>query len=248
MRIEVGRGLEGALTDLVEQADHRRDDHAAVFAGRFRRRHHRRRRADDRVVDGEPLPAPRSALEGAAAASADRLPIPLRHRLRRLDGVARAASGARWVRSRPAASPAPSPGCSRRLLGLAVGVGFFGLVALADARIRQRRPLVEPARPRRLDDRRLGRGGGFGGRRRRRIRRRRRQLRRRRRVGALVDDATRARAASPVRNPLGHAPPIHADGARAHRAGAGRASRAGTRARSASRSKPPSTCRNSGTA
>ena len=44
MRIEVGYGLEGTLTDALSKRHHRQRDHAAVQGGRFQRRHHARRR------------------------------------------------------------------------------------------------------------------------------------------------------------------------------------------------------------
>ena len=46
LRIEVGYGLEGALTDATSQAHHQRDHRAALPAGGFLRRHHRRGRPD----------------------------------------------------------------------------------------------------------------------------------------------------------------------------------------------------------
>ena len=49
LRIEVGYGLEGALTDVTVQAHHRRDHHAEIQERRFCRRDFRRRRPDHRA-------------------------------------------------------------------------------------------------------------------------------------------------------------------------------------------------------
>jgi len=58
VRIEPGRGLEGALPDAIAQSHHHRYHHAAFQAGRLRRRCRSRSRRIVSVVNGEPLPEP----------------------------------------------------------------------------------------------------------------------------------------------------------------------------------------------
>lgn len=128
LRIEVGRGLEGALTDLVSKriiSDtitplFRQGDFAGGITAGIEQM--------IRVIEGEPLPAPDPQWQGAASGLADRLPFlfvafligsaVLRALLgRALGSVATgvvAGSVAWWL---------------TKLLGLAVGVGIFGLFA-----------------------------------------------------------------------------------------------------------------------
>jgi uncharacterized protein len=127
MRIEVGRGLEGALTDLVSKRII-----ADTIAPRFRQGDYAGGIAAGidqmiRVVDGEPLPAVDPQWGGGSERLADMLPLLLgvifvgSVVLRALFGRALgsvatggvAGSLAWWV---------------TQVLGLAVGVGFFAVI------------------------------------------------------------------------------------------------------------------------
>ncbi len=127
MRIEVGRGLEGALTDLASKriiADtitplFRQGD----FAGGIRAG------VDQmmRVIDGEPLPAPDTQWQNTASGLADRLPF-----LLALIIVGSTVLRALFGRALGSAATGVVAGSFAwwltKLLGLAVGVGIFGLV------------------------------------------------------------------------------------------------------------------------
>jgi uncharacterized protein len=128
MRIEVGRGLEGALTDLVSKriiADtitpyFRQGDYAGGITAGVEQM--------IRVVDGEPLPDPDPRWSGGAETLSNMLPfllglifvgsVALRALFGRAFGSvatgAAAGSVAWWV---------------TKALGLAIGVGLFGLIA-----------------------------------------------------------------------------------------------------------------------
>ena len=184
LRIEVGRGLEGALTDLVSNRIidetitprfREGDFSGGISAGVDRM---------ISVVDGEPLPEPEQHWSGGARGLGDVLPVLFglvffgSVVLRALFGRAlgSVATGRRRRHDRMVCHAGARPLDRPRLRGTR---------HFADARLRQRRPLVEPARARRMDDGRLGRRrisiGRWW-----RVRRRRRQLWRRRRVGPLV--------------------------------------------------------------
>ena len=156
LRIEVGRGLEGALTDLVSNRIidetitprfREGDFGGGISAGVDRM---------ISVVDGEPLPEPEKHWSGEGRGLGDMLPllfgliffgsVVLRAIFgRALGSIATGgvAGGMAWLFT--------------QLLGLSIGVGIRRARAFAVARFRQWRPLVEPARSRRLDDGRMGR-------------------------------------------------------------------------------------------
>lgn len=162
LRIEVGRGLEGALTDLVSKriiSDtitplFRQGDFAGgITAG-----------VDQmiRVVDGEPLPAPDPQWQGTASGLADRLPFLLAFLFvgsavlrallgRALGSVATgvvAGSFAWWL---------------TKLLGLAVGVGILGLVVALVLGFGGGGRWSSRPRHGGWSSGGWGRGGGFGG-------------------------------------------------------------------------------------
>ena len=169
LRIEVGYGLEGALTDLVANRiidetitpRFREGDFAGGITAGVERM--------IAVVEGEPLPEPEKHWDGPQDLGGM---LPMLFFImffastilraifgRALGSVATGgvAGGIAWLVT--------------QALGLSVGVGLVGLVLSLAARVRQWRPLGEPPRSWRLDDRRLGRrrrrirrgGGGFGG-------------------------------------------------------------------------------------
>ena len=192
MRIEVGRGLEGALTDATCEPHHQRHHRAAVQAGRFLRRHQRRPRPDDPrhrwrdrcrrpIRPGSPsgtggVPWPVLIVGGLVFGSM------LSRMLGRGVG-ARAIAGligggiAWWLTSRVLFGARGLRSVCSSWCCCSAAAAWRGPGAAADV-----------ARSATSD------GGGFGGgwrwrrlwRRRRIWRRRRRQLRRRRRLGALV--------------------------------------------------------------
>jgi len=128
MRIEVGRGLEGALTDLVSKriiADtitplFRQGDFAAGIAAGVEQM--------IRVVDGEPLPAPDPQWGGGAQPLAEMLPFLLGMIL-----VGSVVLRTLFGRSLGSVATGGVTGLFAwsltQLLGLAIGVGIFALIA-----------------------------------------------------------------------------------------------------------------------
>jgi uncharacterized protein len=105
MRIEVGRGLEGVVTDLAANRILEEYLRPSFRAGDF---YGGIDRAVDRLVglvDGEPLPAPKREWQRSARGLQGLLPILLVIGL--IGGpILRSLFGGRWVPPRPAASPA----------------------------------------------------------------------------------------------------------------------------------------------
>ncbi len=140
------------------QSHHRRDHHAAFSRGRLRGRHRGRRRTHDRRRRRRTVARAGAAL-GRSAGTRRHAADPVLHRVRRLDDPARD------LRPRPRIDRDGRRRGRHRLVRHA-GARALGrrrprrARAVARARLRQRRALVEPARPRRLDDRRMGRGRG----------------------------------------------------------------------------------------
>ena len=128
LRIEVGRGLEGALTDLVSKRIiddtitplFRQGDFAGGITAGIEQM--------IRVIDGEPLPPPDPQWQGAAGGLADRLPF-----LLMLIFIGSAVLRALLGRALGAVATGVVAGSAAwwltKLLGLAVGVGIFGLIA-----------------------------------------------------------------------------------------------------------------------
>ncbi len=243
LRIEVGRGLEGALTDLVANRiidetitpRFREGDFAGGIAAGVERM--------IAVVDGEPLPEPEQHWDGPQGLGG-MLPILffvvffastiLRAIFgRALGSVATGgvAGGIAWIVT--------------QVLGLSVGVGLVGLVLSLVLGFGNGGRWSSRARARRLDDRRAGAAADR----------------------AEAADSAAGAAASGAAAPRGAGRPCRSvahSGTCSRRAGARAAgsrprcargssrasprSSAGTRARSASRSRRPSTCPTSGTA
>ena len=137
LRIEVGYGLEGALTDATSQAHHRRRHHAEVQVRRFCRRHFRGRRADD--------PGDRRREASGAGAGALAQPGPFELSSTRsipssssAPSSSAASCAARWAgwsaRRRPAALSASWPGCSsaRSQSSVIVGIAAFIFALLGE--------------------------------------------------------------------------------------------------------------------
>jgi len=128
LRIEVGRGLEGALTDLASKriiSDtitplFRQGDFAGGITAGIEQM--------IRIIDGEPLPPPDPQWQGAASGLADRLPF-----LLAMIFVGSAVLRALLGRALGSVATGVAAGSIAwwltKLLGLAVGVGIFGLFA-----------------------------------------------------------------------------------------------------------------------
>jgi uncharacterized protein len=126
LRIEVGRGLEGALTDLASKriiSDtitplFRQGDFAGGITAGVEQM--------IRVIEGEPLPAPDPQWQGTAGGLADRLPILLAV-IFIGSAVLRALLGRALGSVATGAAAGTFTWWLTKLPGLAIGVGIFGL-------------------------------------------------------------------------------------------------------------------------
>jgi uncharacterized protein len=162
LRIEVGRGLEGALTDLASKriiSDtitplFRQGDFAGGITAGVEQM--------IRVIEGEPLPAPDPQWQGTASGLTDRLPF-----LLALIVVGSAVLRALLGRALGSVATGAAAGTFAwwltKLLGLAIGVGIFGLFVALMLGFGGGGRWASRPRHGGWPSGGWGRGGGFGG-------------------------------------------------------------------------------------
>jgi uncharacterized protein len=163
MRIEVGRGLEGALTDLASKRIISDTITPQFRQGNFAGGINAGVEQMMRVIDGEPLPAPDPQWQGAPDRLADRLPI-----LLALVFIGSAVLRAMLGRALGSVATGVAAGTFAwwltQALGLAIGVGIFGLVVALMLGFGGAGRWASRPRHGGWSSGSWGRGGGFGSR------------------------------------------------------------------------------------